>query len=186
MVCRCCRGFRNRDRSSIWIGKEPKRCENVLKCWNARTVVGVRMANLFAVHDCLEGGPHGDFGLPVSNIAAEQPVHGPRGFHIMLDRRDGVELIRCQLELEHILELLLPGRIHGVGVSLHGPALRIQLEQLVSHVSHRSFDPGLCSFPGSAPQPVQTWLSAAEATVFLDEVQSLDRDIELGVPMIGK
>ena len=46
--------------------------------------------DLLVVLHGLEGGAHGDFGLAVANIAAEQAVHRLGGFHVALDVGDGV------------------------------------------------------------------------------------------------
>ena len=32
--------------------------------------------DLFAIHDCFEGGPHRDLGLAIAHIAADQAIHG--------------------------------------------------------------------------------------------------------------
>ena len=41
--------------------------------------------HLLAVHDRLERGPQRYLRLAIAHIAADQPVHGPRLFHIHLD-----------------------------------------------------------------------------------------------------
>jgi len=51
-----------------WKGGETGRL-NDSKCWNARTVVGARTANLLAIRDSFERGAHRDFRLTVTNIA---------------------------------------------------------------------------------------------------------------------
>ena len=41
--------------------------------------------DLLAVHHGLERRPHRDFRLAVSDVAAEQAIHGRRQLHVFLD-----------------------------------------------------------------------------------------------------
>ena len=50
--------------------------------------------NLPAVVDALECRPHGDFGLAIADVAADQTVHRTSPFHVGLEVIDGVQLIR--------------------------------------------------------------------------------------------
>ena len=68
----------SRVRASTRTGKRTIRLVKVLKCWLARTVVGQSDGHLLAVHDGLEGGPHGHLGLAVADVAAEEAVHRAR------------------------------------------------------------------------------------------------------------
>ena len=79
--------------------------------------------HLLAVHDRLEGGPHRDLGLAVADVAAEQAVHRRRDLHVALDVGDRRLLVRRQLVLEGVLELLLPVR---VGSGRRGPATALR------------------------------------------------------------
>ena len=45
--------------------------------------------DLLAVAQRFERGAHGDFGLAVAHVAAQQTVHGMRALHILLDLLDG-------------------------------------------------------------------------------------------------
>ena len=69
--------------------------------------------DLLAVHHGLEGRAHGDFRLAVADVAAEQPVHRRRRFHVARDVGDGGLLIGRQVVLERVGELLLPVRVRG-------------------------------------------------------------------------
>ena len=44
---------------------------------------------LLAVAESLERGAHGDLGLAVAHVAAQQPVHGMVALHVFLDLLDG-------------------------------------------------------------------------------------------------
>ena len=133
--------------------------------------------DLLAVHDRLERGAHGDLGLAVADIPAQQPVHRRRRFHVALDVRDRVGLIDGQLPLERVLELLLPVRVRREGVSGHGLARGIELEQLLGHVAHGLLDAGLRLLPRRSAELVER--GARRAGVLLDEIEPLDRDEEL-------
>ena len=67
----------------------------------------------------LEGGAQRDLGLAVADVAADQPVHRPRGFHVGLDQLDRLALVGGLGVGEALLELALP-----VGVGLEGVAAR--------------------------------------------------------------
>ena len=87
-------------------GKSPLKGLEVLTDENGRRGED---GHLFAFQDRLERRADGDLGLAVSDIAAEQPVHGALGLHVALDLGDGSILIGGELVLERILELALPG-----------------------------------------------------------------------------
>ena len=69
---------------------------------------GDQHRDLLAIHHCLERGPQRDLGLAVADIAADQAIHGPAGFHVVLDRLDGHELVARLLVGEGRLQLRLP------------------------------------------------------------------------------
>ena len=64
-------------------------------------------SDLLGVLHGFEGGAHGDFGLAVANVAAEQAVHGLGRFHVTLDVGDGAELVVGLGEVEGVFELAL-------------------------------------------------------------------------------
>ena len=96
--------------------------------------------DLLAVHDRLERGAHGHFGLAVADVAAEQPVHRRRRLHVALDVGDRRLLIRRQLVLKRVFEFLLPVRVGTERVARHGLARGVELEQLLRHVAHGLLD----------------------------------------------
>ena len=140
--------------------------------------------DLLAVHDCLEGGAHRDLGFSVADVAAQETVHGRRRLHVALDVAGGGLLIRGQLVLERVLELLLPVRVAGEGVARHGAARGVELEQLLRHVAHRFLDSGLRALPRRAAQPVDRRLR--RAGVLLHEVEALDRHEQLVVARVAQ
>ena len=64
--------------------------------------------DLLAVEDGLERRPDGDLGLPEADVAAQQPVHGANGLHVVLDFGNRAGLIVGQFPCERFLEFLLP------------------------------------------------------------------------------
>ena len=133
--------------------------------------------DLLAVHHRLERGAHRHFGLAVADVAAEQPVHRRRRFHVALDVGDRRLLIERQLVLERVLELLLPVRIGAERVAGHRLARGVELEQLLRHVAHRLLDLGLRALPRRAAEPIDR--RPRRAGVLLHEVEPLDRDEQL-------
>ena len=74
--------------------------------------------DLLAVLDRLERRAHGDLGLAVADVAADQPVHRDRPLHVGLDLVDGAQLVGGLVEREGVLELALP---RGVRRRRRGP-----------------------------------------------------------------
>src|SRR5262245_15870706 len=88
-------------------------------CWSQER-------RLLAAHDGLEDRPNGNFCLSKPDIPANEPIHWPLGFHILLRLRDGFNLVRGLLERKGVLEFSLPVRVRSeresrlqVAFSLH-------------------------------------------------------------------
>ena len=92
--------------------------------------------DLLAVLHGFEGGAHGHFSLAVAHVAAEQPVHGRRRFHVVLDGADGRGLIVGFAVVESVLELALELVVFGECRAFRGVALGVELEQFAGHVLH--------------------------------------------------
>ena len=140
--------------------------------------------DLLAVHHRLEGGAHRHFGLAVADVAAQQPVHRRRRLHVALDVGDRGALIRREIPLERVLELLLPVSVGAEGVARHRLARGVELEQLFRHVAHRLLDARLGLFPGRAAEPVER--GPRRAAVALDQIEPFDRHEELVVAGIAE
>jgi hypothetical protein len=82
------------------------------RCCCTSRVVGHEDGDLLAVLHRLERGPHGDLGLAVADVAADEPVHRDRALHVGLDLVDGAQLVGRLDVGEGVLELALP---RGVG-----------------------------------------------------------------------
>ena len=64
--------------------------------------------HLLAALHRLERRAHRDLGLAVPDVADQQPVHGPRPLHVLLDLLGGLSLVRRVLVEEARLQLALP------------------------------------------------------------------------------
>jgi len=73
--------------------------------------------NLHAVHHRLERRADGDLGFAEADIAADEPVHWPVGFHVSFNLLDRGQLIRRFLKREGGLELPLPRRVGSKAVA---------------------------------------------------------------------
>ncbi len=67
--------------------------------------------DLLAFENGLECGANRDFGLAVTDVSAQQPIHRSFRFHVVLDVADGAILIRREIKFEGFFELTLPRRI---------------------------------------------------------------------------
>src|SRR5882724_9274085 len=62
---------------------------------------------LLVVYNGFERSAHGDFGFAVTDIAAQEAVHGLSALHVALDVGDGGDLVSGFLEFERVLEFAL-------------------------------------------------------------------------------
>ena len=96
-------------------------------------------SHLFAAHYRLESRSQGHFRLAEANIAAQQPVHRLRLFHVRLDFRHSRQLIGSFLKRERIFELRLPGRIRQKGEAGRQAAAGIQVDQFTGQIGNGRF-----------------------------------------------
>ena len=145
----------NRDSGLTVTGNGAYRSENVEKCCWTSSVVGHQDGDLLAVLHRLERGPHRDLGLAVADVAADQPVHRHRPFHVVLDLVDGGELVRGLDVGEGVLQLALPRGVRPEREAGRGHPGRVQLDQLRGDLLDRLAGPALGLGPVRAAQPVQ-------------------------------
>ena len=148
----------------------------------ASTVVGE--CDLFAVHDGFECRPHGDLGLAVANVAAQQAIHRRRRFHVALDVPDGRRLIGGQLVGKRAFEFLLPVRIRREGAARDRLPLRVRFSSS-SAMSRIAFLTRVLAFSTSCRRGGRG-LDAIRRCIALNEIEALDGDEQLVVAVIAK
>ena len=101
-----------------------------------------------------------------------------------LDVGDGGLLVGGQLVGERALELLLPVRVGRERVARDGLARGVELQQLLGHVAHGLLDARLRALPRRAAEAIER--RAAGAGVLLQQVEPLDRDVQLVVARVAQ
>ena len=139
---------------------------------------GREHGDLLVVADGLERRAHGDFRLAVANVAAEQAIHGLRGFHVAGDVGDRLGLVFGFVKFERVFELANELIARGEGVALCHFAFGIKLEKFVGHVFHGLAHAGLGLGPCLRAEVTQGWLSPFRRPVFLNQVEASERDVE--------
>ena len=89
---------------------------------------------LLAAHHALEGGAQGHFGLAHAHVAAQQAVHGPALFHVLLDLGGGVQLVVCLVVVKAGLKVPLPVAVRREGVARGLTAAGVELDQFLRHL----------------------------------------------------
>ena len=69
--------------------------------------------NLLTFSNSFECSPDGNLSLAEANIPTDQPIHRIPGFHIFLDIKCGLQLVRCILIKKGRLQLSLKVCIRG-------------------------------------------------------------------------
>ena len=110
---------------------------------------------LLAVQSGFKGGPHGDLGLAVTHIAADQPVHRFALLHVGQHILDGRELVRGLLPGKGGLELPVHFIRGRKGKPFAYLAFGIDLQQFSGHFLHRFSGLALGLFPADAAQLVK-------------------------------
>ena len=117
---------------------------------------------LLAVLDRLERRPHRDLGLPVADVATDEPVHRNLALHVELDLVDAAQLVGGLDVHERVFKLTLPGRVRPEGVTLGGHPGAVEPDQLARDLLDVLLGPALCLGPVRAAELVQRWRLAAD------------------------
>src|SRR5438309_5436242 len=139
---------------------------------------GGKDGNLFAICDSFERGSHRDFRFTVTNIAAEQAIHGRFAFHIALDVRDSSVLVVGFFKFERVFKLALPVAVGRERKALRGLSRRVEFEEFVGHVLERLANSGFARGPGGAAELVERRFRALDYAIALHEVHALERNVE--------
>ncbi len=132
--------------------------------------------HLPSVHNRLEGRPHGHFGFSVTDIAAQQPVHRARGFHVPLDLFYGPELVLGLLVDEHLFKFPFPLSSGTIGNALHRLSPGVELQEFLGDFFDGLLNPGPGPGPGLGAEFIKLGSHAGRAGKFLDQVQVLHRN----------
>jgi hypothetical protein len=118
---------------------------------------GHKHCGLRAVLHGLEHGAHCDLGLAEPDVTAHEPVHGRGRLHVRLHVVDGRELIRCGLEGERVLQLPLPRRVGGEGVTRGVHPLLVKHDQFLRDAGDGLAHLRLGTAPLTTAQPTDRW-----------------------------
>ena len=139
---------------------------------------GRQQRHLLAAGDRNEGRTQRDLGFAKADVAADQPVHGPRADHVLNDGMDGGALIGGFFKAEVVGKaFVVVGRI-AEGVAFAGCAARINVEQFGGRVADLFGGAAFGFFPLAAAQAVQRCFIGTDAGVAADLVQLADRHVE--------
>ena len=145
---------------------------------------GDQDGDLLAVLARLERRPHRQLGLSVTNVAAQQAVHGAMALHVLLDLFAAGDLVGGGLVGKFGFEFALPFGIGGISSAKFGGAGGLHLQQLGRHIHDGRGDFCLLLFPRPASQPGKLRRSLESADVFLDQVDAGRRHVQRRV--LGK
>ena len=140
---------------------------------------GHQHRDLLAELHGLERRPHGDLGLAIPDVAAEQAIHRTRVHHVLLDLGHRRELVLGCIKRKLVLELLLPRRIRRKPYA----RLRIprgpQAQHLSRQIAHRLGDLLLLVLPTRPADDRERGRAAKTADVLLHMVDLGRRHVEL-------
>ena len=137
--------------------------------------------DLFAFHNCLEGGANRDLGLAKPDIAANQPIHGARLLHVALGGVDGFELIGRLAKRKRVFEFALPFCVGTEGVAELRFTLRLHREHLARVIEDGSGRIGFGARPFRVRERTEPRRFFSHADITGDEVGLLERDVKTGV-----
>src|SRR5256885_3704584 len=142
--------------------------------------------DLFAIRDRFERRAHRDFRFAVTNIAAEQAIHGRLAFHIALDVRDRGVLVVGFFKFERVFKLALPVAVRRERKALRRLSRRIKFQEFVGHVLERLANTSFARGPGSAAELVERRFRALDYAIALHEVHALERNVKSGVLRVAQ
>ena len=153
---------------------------------------GGQYRRLLPVQDALHHRPQGHLRLAVAHVPAQEPVHGHRLFHILLDLRDTAQLVVGLRVVEGLLEFQLPGRIRRKGETGAALPLGVQGDEPLGQVLGGGLGLGLLLVPVGAAQLIELHgpgLAVAAqpgaADILADLIQPRGGDVEAVPPGVG-
>src|SRR5436309_541153 len=97
---------------------------------------GREHGDLPSVHDCFEGCANRNLGFTEADVAADQPVHRPRLFHVDLRVDDRLHLVGRFAKRKGMLELALPLCVRPKRVAGDGFALGLDREHFAGVIEN--------------------------------------------------
>ncbi len=140
---------------------------------------GDHHGDLPAIDHRLERRADGDLRLAETHVAADQPVHGPRGLHVGLGVVDRAGLVASFLVGKRVLELFLPRPVGSEGQAGVRLAHGLDLEQLGGVVVDRLLGCLLGVAPLAVAEVAQPGSLFAKPDVARDEERLFQRHVEL-------
>ena len=125
-----------------------------------------------------EGRAHGHFRLSVSDVSADQPVHGFGRLHVAADVLDGPELIGCFFVLKGRFEFVIQSRHCAIRIPFHQLAVCIEVDQFLGHLLNIFFHPRGSFGPTGAAQAIEPRNMVFGSAVPLDLVQPIERNVK--------
>ena len=132
--------------------------------------------DLLAVEHRLGRGAQRDLGLAVADVAADQPVHRHRPFHVGLGLDDRLGLVGRLLVGERLFDLVLERRVGPERVTDGREPAPVQHDELARDVAHRLAHLGPRLVPVGAAHLRQ--LRFLAAGVLADEPDVLGVDVD--------
>ena len=138
---------------------------------------GHQNGHLLAVHNRFHDGPEGHLRFAEAHVAAEKPIHGDGGLHILFDVGDAAQLVVRLRIGEIVFKFPLPGgvgRERVAGLPLSGG---VELDELSRHILGGLSGFGFGLLPGVGTDFVQADVGVlAAADVFAHQIQLGGRD----------
>ncbi len=135
-------------------------------------------SHLLTAGNGLKRCPNRNLRFPITHIAAQQAIHWPRLFHILLDLSNGCKLIGRFLVGEQAFEVVLPGIVGGIGKTGYSLPLCIQLQKAARQLFHRLLGPLFCSGPFTTAEFGKAGRLIIEAYIALEEVDLIRRQVQ--------
>ena len=128
---------------------------------------GGQDGDLFAAQRGFEGGADGHFGFAVADVAADEPVHRARRFHVLFGGDDGPNLVGRLLIDKAVLKFALPAGVGREGMAGLGGAGGMDGQHLAGQVPHGVLGPGFGFGPARAAQAVEPRAAPCRTPTYL-------------------
>ena len=129
--------------------------------------------DLAALDRRLECRANRELGLAESDVAAHHAIHGTRRLHVALDLLEHEHLVGRFLVRERPFQLLLPGAVGRVCVTLRLLASRVETEQLARDLLGALLDATSRALPLTTAEPGQLGMRLGAADIAVNAVEVL-------------